>query len=45
MKVFPGLQLKKGVDYSSIENCVLACHFVSVRKIPTSFLDECNRMA
>ena len=25
--VFSGLQLEKGVDYSSIQNCVWACHF------------------
>ena len=45
MKVFPGLQLEKGVNYSSIQNCVLACHFDSVRNIPISFLDKCNKMA
>ena len=41
MKVFSGLQLEKGCNYSS--NCV-CCHFVSVRKIPTSLLDKCKRM-
>ena len=30
MKVFSGLELEKGVDYSSIQNCVYACHFVSL---------------
>ena len=34
----------KGVDCSSIQNCVWAFHLVSVRKIPTSLLDNCKRM-
>ena len=34
----------KSVDYSSIQNCVWACHLVSVRKIPTSLMDKCKRM-
>ena len=34
----------KGIDYSSIQSCVWACHLVSVRKILTSLLDKCNRM-
>ena len=44
MKVFSEIRLEKGVDYSSIQTCVWACHFVSVRKIPTSLLDKCIRM-
>ena len=43
MKVISGLYLEKGVDYSSIQNCVWACHFVSVRKTPTSLLDKYKR--
>ena len=39
MKVFSGLQLEKGVDYSFIQNYVWASHFVSV-----SLLDNCKRM-
>ena len=35
MKVFLGLQLEEGVHYSSIQNCVGACQFVSL-----SLLDE-----
>ena len=34
----------KSADYSSIQNCVWACHLVSVRKIPTSLMDKCKRM-
>ena len=38
MKAFSGLQAEKGVDYFSVQNCVWARHFVSVRKIPTSLV-------
>ena len=34
----------KNVDYSSIQNCVWACHLVSVRKIMASSMDKCKRM-
>ena len=34
----------KGVDYSSIQNCVWTCHLVSVWKILTSLLDKSKRM-
>ena len=44
MKLFSGWQIEKGVDYSSIQNCVGACHFVSGRRIPTSLLGKCDRM-
>ena len=44
MKVLSGQQLEKGVGYSSIQNCVWVCHFVSVRKIATSLLDKCKRI-
>ena len=35
---------ENGVDYSSIKNCMWACHFVSVRRVPTSLLDKFKRM-
>ena len=44
VKVFSGFQFGKGADYSSIQNFVWACHFVSGRKIPTSLQDKCKRM-
>ena len=53
LKVYSGFQFGKGVvinlrnffDYSSIQNCAKKCHFVvSSGKIPTSLLDQCNRM-
>ena len=33
MEVYSGIRLEMGVDYSSIQNCVWVCHFVSVTKI------------
>ena len=36
MKVFSGLKLEKGADYSFNQNDVWACHFVSDRKTLTS---------
>ena len=33
----------KNVDYSSTQNCVWACHLVSVRKIPTSLMEKYKR--
>ena len=44
MKVFSGLEIEKSVDYSPIQNCMWACNFVSVKKIPTSLLDIYRRM-
>ena len=44
MKVFSGLQLEKGVNYSSIQNCVWAVTLFQLEKIPTSLLGKCNRM-
>ena len=44
MKVFSWLKLEKGFDYSSKQNGVWACNFVSVRKTLTSLLDKCKRM-
>ena len=44
MKVFSGLQPEKGVDYSSVQNCMWGCHFVSIRKIPTSLLNKYKTM-
>ena len=43
IKIFLGLQLEKGIDYSSMQNVVWACHFVSGRKILSSLLDKCKR--
>ena len=44
MKVLSGFQLEKGVNYSSNQNCVWTCHFVSGRKMLTSLLVKCRRM-
>ena len=33
MKVFSEFQLEKNVDYSSIQNCMWACHFISSRNV------------
>ena len=38
------VQIEKSVDYSSIQNCVWAYHFVSVRKLPTSLLEKWKRI-
>ena len=35
----------KGVDCSSIQNCVWVCQLVSVKKIPNSLLDNCKRIS
>ena len=45
MKVFSGLQLEEGVDYSSIPNCVRAVTLFQLEKIPTSLLDKCKIMS
>ena len=39
MKVFSRLHLKKGFNYSSIQNCLWVCLFVFL-----SLLDKCKRM-
>ena len=44
MKAFSGLQLEKGIDYSSIENCVGAVTLLQLEKIPTSLLDKGKRI-
>ena len=40
MKVYLELKLKKGVDYSSIQNCAWPCHFLSVKKLLSRLLDN-----
>ena len=44
MKLFLGLQLEKGVDYSSIQNCARAATLFQLEKIPTSLLDKYKKM-